>query len=87
MNANDAELLPEIISAIRAFTCATTTEAEQAAAAILRIFDDPPDGPENVCPECNGAGEISTYSSDPASPVERCFECNGTGEIKCEATS
>lgn len=87
MNANDAELLPKMISAIRAFTCATTTEAEQAAAAILRIFDDPPDGPENVCPECNGAGEISTYSSDPASPVERCFECNGTGEIKCEATS
>lgn len=35
MNANDAELLPKIISAIRAFTCATTTEAEQAAAAIL----------------------------------------------------
>lgn len=39
MNANDAELLPKIISAIRAFTCATTTEAEQAAAAILRITE------------------------------------------------
>lgn len=79
-DSNTEELFREIVSAIRAFTSSTITESERAAHAIMSMFDSPPDAPANICPECNGAGEIPTYSSDPASPVERCFECNGTGE-------
>lgn len=79
---NGDELFREIMSAIRAFTSATVAEAEQAALAIMRMFDNPPDAPENICPECYGEGEIPTYRGDPASPMERCFECNGTGEKK-----
>lgn len=73
----------EVVAAIRAFTCATISEAEAAANAIIVLFDDPPEPPENICPSCDGAGEIFSYSSqDPASSIERCFACDGTGEKK-----
>jgi len=77
------DLRSKVVAAIMAFTCSTLSEAEAAADAILIIFNDPPEGPEGACPDCNGAGEVYRYSSqDPASSVERCPSCDGTGEKK-----
>ena len=79
----DNNLCSEVIAAIRAFTCATVAEAEAAAEAIIILIDDPPPAPEGICPDCNGEGEIYSYSSrDPASSIERCYSCDGTGNKK-----
>jgi hypothetical protein len=40
----------EVVAAIRAFTCATVSEAEAAADAIIVLFDDPPKPPREHMP-------------------------------------
>ena len=83
--------MTDIVERLREFSgkqysddiCGKTAMAEAAADAIIVLFDDPPNPPENICPSCDGAGEIFRYSSqDPASSIERCFDCDGTGERK-----
>ena len=38
----------------------------------------------SLCPECDGSGNIETYSGPHSPRWDPCPECDGTGEHYCE---